>query len=106
MFSIRFAGKGSTAPGAFLFNAIYLKTHENRLMKNQLFCLFKAAACYLSKTSLVALTISLSVQADVKASEFNQHSGSNLQAQPTFGPKPPISTDNWVQTSRFDQHLG
>ncbi|KJY86425.1 hypothetical protein TW84_19715 [Vibrio neptunius] len=36
-------------------------------MKNQLFCLFKAAACYLSKTSLVALTISLSVQADVKA---------------------------------------
>ncbi|NRB70127.1 MAG: hypothetical protein HRU48_22730 [Vibrio sp.] len=35
-------------------------------MKNQLFCLFKAAACYLSKTSLVALTISLSVQADVK----------------------------------------
>ncbi|NRF26458.1 hypothetical protein HRJ45_16060 [Vibrio coralliilyticus] len=35
-------------------------------MKNQLFCMFRAAACYLLKISLVPLTMSFGAQADVK----------------------------------------
>ncbi|NUW68883.1 hypothetical protein [Vibrio coralliilyticus] len=34
-------------------------------MKNQLFCMFRAAACYLLKISLVLLTMSFGTQADV-----------------------------------------